>query len=87
LAGSLPIHLVTSGDEAARAQIVETFGAISVLRDERSSVSDALGVAGTPTAIYIDDAGRVASEPAGGANSIEALIRVTLDRRRQLTAA
>lgn len=67
------VLLVTRGDAAATA--AQDLGAEAV-HDAAQTLATALGVPGTPTAVLVDGAGRVASAPAVGGPAALALLRV-----------
>jgi peroxiredoxin len=70
----LEIAVVASGDrERNRTKAVE-HGVSRVLLQEGREVSAAYQAHGTPTAVLIDPAGRIASPLGGGANAIAALV-------------
>ena len=63
--------LVSSGDAELHKQL-ELKG--KILLEESSAVSQKFGMTGTPSAVLIDETGRIVSEVAVGAQNIWALI-------------
>jgi hypothetical protein len=79
LVGRLAIHVVASGDAAENRRLSDEHG-MPVLLDQRGTVASACGILGTPSALEVDEAGRVAAPAAIGAPAIEGLIRAALKR-------
>ena len=65
--GAPALVIVSSGDEASVRG--ESFSSTVVL-DPEFTVGAAFGIGGTPMAILIDSEGRIASEPAAGAEAV-----------------
>jgi peroxiredoxin len=82
LRGQLSIHVLAAGDAQENRRLASEHD-LPVLLDPDGSAADSFGVPGTPGAIEIDPAGRVAAAPALGAPAIEGLIRAALSRPAQ----
>ena len=78
LADSLRILIVSSGDLESNRLFAAEFGLTEVLVDEHWEFPSAFGVAPTPSAVLIDERGRIAGPPALGPPAIEALVRSVL---------
>jgi thiol-disulfide isomerase/thioredoxin len=80
LAGRVRLVLIVSADvEAARA-IAEQHEIAEVLSDPGGDVSRSYGISWSPGAFSLTPEGRIANGPASGADAIETLLRLTLDR-------
>jgi peroxiredoxin/uncharacterized membrane protein YphA (DoxX/SURF4 family) len=79
LIGRIAFHVLSSGEEA-EAQRLAKENELPLFLDPGSAAANAVGVYGTPSAIAVDEQGRVIAPMAMGAPPIEALIRVILKR-------
>ena len=75
LAERLELVVISSSDEPIVGSEVPV-----TVRDPRAAAPVAYRVLGTPAAVLADSAGQIASAPATGSVTIEALIRVGLER-------
>jgi peroxiredoxin len=75
--------LITSGDLASNRVTLMGHGLQTALWDERRGVAQAYGVQGTPSAVLVSQAGRIASQTALGAPAINRLV----DEIRQVSRA
>lgn len=80
LSGRMPIHVLTSGDENENRRLAEE-NRLEMLLDRAGAAAGAVGILGTPSAVEVDDDGRIASPPVAGGQAIEALIRSALKRK------
>lgn len=80
---SIAVVAVSAGDTAAARQKAATHGLENVLFDEGGAVARSFEAFGTPTAVLVDGAGRVASGIASGAGHVEALLGVALREREE----
>jgi thiol-disulfide isomerase/thioredoxin len=84
LAHELKVVAVSSGSLEDNVAFAEEHGLESLYIEKGRSLGDVYRVKPTPSAVLIDEQGKIAAAPATGAVAIEALIRVGLD---SLTAA
>jgi peroxiredoxin/uncharacterized membrane protein YphA (DoxX/SURF4 family) len=82
LTGRVAIHVVSAGDAAKSRSLAEEHD-LAVRLDPGSDAAKAVGVSATPSALAVDETGRVMAPMAIGAPSIEGLIRVVLKRPSQ----
>jgi peroxiredoxin len=75
--------LITSGDLASNRATLKGHGLQAALWDEQRGVAQAYGVQGTPSAVLVSQAGRIASQTVLGAPAIHRLV----DEIRQVSRA
>jgi len=80
LAHQLSVIAVSSGELDANRAFAAEHGLASLYLQAGQAFADAYQVRPTPSAVLIDEDGRVAGAPATGAVAIEALIRLALAR-------
>jgi methylamine dehydrogenase accessory protein MauD len=80
LAERLTLVLVSRGTPQDNSHWVEEHGMTNVLLQKDSEAMSAFRLDGTPSAVVVSPEGRIASDAAVGASTIEPLIRLTLDR-------
>jgi peroxiredoxin len=74
------LTLVTTGETEEAEKLAHDHALTDILIDEQSTVSNAYGVIGTPSAVLVASDGTVRSTLVGGAIAIESLIRLALER-------
>ncbi len=77
LVGRIAIHALSAGDAAETRRLGEEHE-LPILFDPDGAAAIAVGIQATPSAVAVDDSGRVLAPVATGAPSIEGLIRVIL---------
>jgi hypothetical protein len=80
LADRLTLALVTKGTPEDNRGWVEEHGTTNVLLQKDSEVMSAFRMEATPSAVVVSPEGKIASDAAIGASTIEPLIRLTLRR-------
>ncbi len=70
----VPVAVISTGGIAANRARAEQFGIRQVLLQEGFEVAEQFLVFGSPAAVLLDVEGRIASEPAGGANAVGELL-------------
>jgi len=78
LADRLTLIFVSTGTPEDNQEIVDDYGVVDLLMQEGTEVADRYRVDATPTAVVVTPDGRVASTTVVGSNTIEPLIRLTL---------
>jgi thiol-disulfide isomerase/thioredoxin len=81
LADDVTLAVVSNGglEREHIAAHLRPLGDVTALVQKGQEIAESYRILATPTAILVDQRGMVASVPAGGANEIEALIRVVLE--------
>jgi uncharacterized membrane protein YphA (DoxX/SURF4 family)/thiol-disulfide isomerase/thioredoxin len=79
LAHDLNLVAISSGSAEDNLAFAEEHGLIELYIENGRSLGDLYRVRPTPSAVLIDEQGKIAAAPATGAVAIEALIRVGLD--------
>jgi methylamine dehydrogenase accessory protein MauD len=79
LAHELNVVAISSGSPEANQAFSEEHGLTGLYLENGQSLGDVYRVKPTPSAVLVDEQGRIAAAPATGAVAIEALIRLGLD--------
>jgi methylamine dehydrogenase accessory protein MauD len=69
-----PVVVISTGDPHDNHAKAEEYGLAQVLLQEAFEVAEAYRVFGSPGAVLVDEAGRIASEPVSGARSVMELL-------------
>lgn len=87
ITGRLALTLVTPAEAMEAKKLAREHALTDVLIDEQSTVMQAYGVWGTPSAVLVASDGTVRSAPVAGRIAIESLIRLALHGETRPAAA
>jgi len=71
---STPVAVISTGAVRDNRANAEEHGIAQMLLQEQFEVAESYGVHGSPSAVVVDPAGRIAAERAGGARAVAALV-------------
>ena len=83
LADRITVAVISTGSARENHPTADEHGLVNLLLEEDDEMTRAYRVRATPSAVLVNAAGMVASEPAVAEPAIEALVRVTLQQRPQ----